>query len=116
MINDTELENTLKNLKNNTRFFKTREDQEHGWMSNGYPVEILRGTEVEINDEKFNITPGVHKVLVDTSYKTNKSMNDLDKVVFRDMLQKSEHYNPIPTKDRRSSRDKNIKITLDYDV
>ena len=50
MIYDTELENTLKNMKNNTGFFKTIEDQEHGWMWNGYPVEILGGTEVQIND------------------------------------------------------------------
>ena len=32
VIYDTELENTLKNMKNNTDFFETYEDLEHGWM------------------------------------------------------------------------------------
>ena len=48
MIIDTELANTLKNMKNKTDFFQTFEDQEHGWTWNGYPVKILGGTEVEI--------------------------------------------------------------------
>ena len=33
-------------------------------------------------------------------------MNDKDKVVFRDMLQKTIYYDRIPTKRRMSSRDK----------
>ena len=82
VIYDTELENTLKNMKNNTGFFKTNEDRERGGIWNGYRIKILGGTEVEINDNKYNITPGLQKVLVDTSYKTAKSMNDMDKVVF----------------------------------
>ena len=90
MICDTELENTLKIMKNNTGFLKTIEHQEHGWMWVGYPVEILGGTEVQINDNKVNITPGLLKVIVDSSFKTMKSMNDLEKVIFRDMLQKTE--------------------------
>ena len=75
-------------------------------MWNGYPVEILGGTEVQINDNKFNITPGIQKVIVDSSFKPNKSMNDMDKEVFRDMLQKTEYYNRTPTKGRMSGRDK----------
>ena len=51
MIYDTELENTLKNMKNNTGFFHTFEDREHGWMWNGYPVKIIGETEVELNDK-----------------------------------------------------------------
>ena len=75
-------------MKNETGFFKTIEDQEHGWTWNGYPVEKLDGIEVQINDNKVNITPGNQKVLVDQSYNAIKSMNDTSKVVFRDMLQK----------------------------
>ena len=67
VIYDTELENTLKNMTNNTGFFQTYEDQKHGWMWNGYLVKILSGTEVDIVDNKFNITPGFQKVLVDSS-------------------------------------------------
>ena len=77
-------------MKNKAGFFKTIEHEERGWMWNGYPVEILCGTVVQINDNKFSITPGIQKVLVDSSYKTFKSINDLDKVGFRDMLQKTD--------------------------
>ena len=47
---DTELGNTLKNMKKITGFLNTKEDQEHGWMWNRYPVETIGGTEVQIND------------------------------------------------------------------
>ena len=90
VISDTELGFITKNMKNNTGFFQTYEDQEHGWMWNGYPVKILDGTEVRINEIKYNITPSMQKVLIDSSYKTAKSMNDKDKVVFKDMLQKTD--------------------------
>ena len=116
VIYDTELENTIKNLKNNAGFLKTIEDEEHGWMWNGYPVEILGGTEVQINDYKYNITPGIQKVLVDSSYNTNKSMNDMDKVVFGDMLQKTDYFNRIPTKGRMSGLHEFNKNNLDNDV
>ena len=78
VIYDTELENTMKIMKNNTGLLKTIEDQEPGWMWNGYPVEFLGGTEAQKNNKKFNITPGIQKVFVDSSYNTNKSMNDMD--------------------------------------
>ena len=68
--------------------FQTHEDKENGWMWSGYLIKILGGTEVEINDKKYNITPGIQKVLVNTSYTTNKTTNDEDKLIFRDMLQK----------------------------
>ena len=74
VIYGTELENTLKNMKNNTGFFKTNEEPERGWIWNGYPIKILGGTEVDINDKKNNITPGIRNVLVDSSYNTDKSM------------------------------------------
>ena len=69
-------------MKNNTGSFKTYEDQEHGWMWNGYPVKKLGGTEIQITDNKFNINPGIRRVVVDSSYNANKSINDMDKVVF----------------------------------
>ena len=42
-------------MKNNARILKTIEDKEHDWMLNGYPVEMIGGTEIQINDNKFNI-------------------------------------------------------------
>ena len=43
-------------------------------------------------------------------------MSDMEKVVFRDILQKTTYYNRIPTKGRMSGRDKYIKNDLDNDV
>ena len=77
----------IKNTKNKTGFFKQNEDQERGRIGNGYPIKKLGGTETEINSKKFKTIPGIRKVTVDSSWKTAKSMNDMDKVVFRDILQ-----------------------------
>ena len=49
---------------------------------------MIRGTEVEIIDIKYNITPGIQKVFTFTSYNTAKTMSDTEKVVFGDILQK----------------------------
>ena len=73
-----------------TRFFKTRKDPERIWMLNNYPIKMLCGTEVEINDKEYNITPGNQIVFTDSSYNTAKSMNDMEKIVFRDTLQKTD--------------------------
>ena len=97
-------------------FFKTTKDQKHGWIWNAYPVKIIGGTEVQIKDKKFNITPGIQNVLVDSPYNTIKSMNDMDKIVFRYKLQKTDFYNRKPTKGRISGRDKYIKNNLDNDA
>ena len=51
VIFDVELENTTKNMRENTGFFKTHADPERGWMLNTYPIKMLRGTEVEINEK-----------------------------------------------------------------
>ena len=44
VVYDTELENTLNNVKNNIGFFKTYEDPERGWIWHGYPIKKLGGT------------------------------------------------------------------------
>ena len=69
-------------------------------------MKILGGTEVEIIDKKYHITPGIR----------TKSMSDKNKVVFRDLLQKTIVYNHKPTKGRVSGRDRYIKNKLDKDV
>ena len=96
----TEIENTLKNKKKNTGFFKTHEDRGRVWIWNGYPVNISRGTEVHINDHKNIISPGIQKVLFDSTYKTAKSLNDKDKVVSGDLLKKTNYFDRITTKGR----------------
>ena len=100
----------------NTGFFKTYHDPQRGWMWNGYPSKMSGGTEVEINNKKYNITPGIQKVFTDTSYITAKSMSDTEKLVFRDILQKTDCYNRLPTKGHMSGRDRYIKNDLDNDV
>ena len=87
---DVQLEDTLNNMKDKTGFFKTNYDSEHGWMLNNHPVKMLGGTEVEINESKYNITKGIQNVFNDKTYETAKSMNDNEKVVFRDILLKTD--------------------------
>ena len=67
-------------MTDNTGFFKTYHDPQRGWMINKHPIKLLRGTKVEINENKYNISPGIRKVLVDQSYDTAKSMTDKDKL------------------------------------
>ena len=88
MIYDVELENTLNEMKDNTGFFKSSHGRQRGWMINNYPIEMVGGTKVKINNNEYNITSGLQKVLTDKSYDTANSMNDMEKVIFRDILQK----------------------------
>ena len=76
-------------MSDNTGFFKTYQYPQRGWMMNNHPIKMLRGTKVEINGNKYNISPGIRKVLVDQSYDTAKSMTDKDKLIFRYILQKT---------------------------
>ena len=67
-------------------------------MLNDLPVKSSGGTEVEIKNKKYNITPGIQKVFTDKPYDTEKSMSDAEELVFRDILQKINYYTRIPTK------------------
>ena len=69
-------------MTTNTGFFKTYYHRDCGWMWNGYPIEMIAGTELEINDKKFNITPVIQKVLTDTSNIPLKKLNDKDRKIF----------------------------------
>ena len=72
-------------MKNSTGFFKSIEDQMHGWMWIGKPMKTLGGTNVQINEKKYDITPGIQKALVGSSYDTMKSMPVMDKE-FQEMV------------------------------
>ena len=61
-IYDIEIENTLKNMKTNTGFFKAYYDRERVWMLNNHPNKVLRDTEVQISGNKYNISPSLKKV------------------------------------------------------
>ena len=115
-IYDGDIEKTLHNMRHNTGFLKTHHDLQRGWMLNNYPIKLIRGTEVKTNDNKYNITPGTQKVVVDSKYKTAKSMNDTEKLVFKDILQKTICYDRIPSEGCMSGCDKYIKNDLVNDV
>ena len=115
-IYDVELENTLKRMKDNTGFFKTQHKPQSRWILNNFSIGTPGGTEVEISGNKYDIIPGLQKVFTDTKYETAKSMSDMEKVVFRDILSKTGYYNRKPTKGRMSGRDRYIKKDLDEDV
>ena len=61
VIYDVELENALQNMRDKTGFFKTHHDPQRGWKLNNYRNKMLRGTEVKINDKKYNRTPRIQK-------------------------------------------------------
>ena len=115
-IYDVEIENTLNKTTDNTGFFKTYPDSQRGWMINNHPIKMLRGNKVEINENKYKISPGFRKVLVNQSHDTAESMTDKDKLIFRNILQKTCYYNRKPTKGRLTGRDRYIKFDLDNDV
>ena len=95
-IYDVELENTLNNMKSDTGFFNTHYDRQRGWMLNGYPVKILSGSKVEINDKEFNITPNLQKVFTQTSNVPQKKLNDQEWEIYKDILKtfNFENYKP----------------------
>ena len=115
-VYDVELENILNKMKDNTGFFKTHHDPQRGCMLNNHPIKTPRGTNVEINENEYNITPGLQKVFTDLSYDTATSMSYKDKVVFRDILVKTGYYIYKPGKGRMPGRDRYIRHELDNEV
>ena len=115
-IYDVDLENTLNKMKDNTGFFKTQHNPLSRWILNNFSIGTPGVTEVEISGNKYDIFPGLQNVFTDTKYETAKSMSDMEKVVFRDILSKTNYYNRKPTKGRMSGRDRFIKNDLDNDV
>ena len=73
-----ELEKTLKNMKDNSGFFKTKHAPKDAWMLNYHSIKTLRDTEVEIDKNKYIITPGTQKVFTETSNIHLKNLNDKD--------------------------------------
>ena len=115
-VYDVELENTLNKMIDNNGFFKTHYDQQRGWMLNNHPIKMPGGTKIEIDKNEYNITPGLQKVFTDTKYETAKSMSDMEKVVFRDILQKTNYNTYKRGKGNMSGRDRYIRYELDDEV
>ena len=115
-VYDVQLENTLNKMTDNTGFFKTHYDQQRGWVINNIPIKSPGGTRIEVNENEYDLTKGIRNVLNNRTYKTAKSMSDMEKVVFRDFLSKIGYYNRKPTKGKPSGLDNYIKNELDDDV
>ena len=115
-VYDVELENTLNKMLDNTGFFKTLYDSQRGWILNNYPIKMPGGTKIEINEHEYNITPGLQKVFTDTKYETAKSMSDKEKVIFRDILQKTNYDTYKRGKGNMSGRDRYTRYELADEV
>ena len=74
------------NKKDKTGFFKTHYDCQRGWMLNIYPIKMLGGTEVKINDNKYNITPRLQKVFTQTSNIPLKNLKDQEREIYKNIL------------------------------
>ena len=107
-IYSVELEKTLIKMADNIGFFKTHYDQQRGWMINNISIKSPGGTRIEINENEYDLTQGIRNVLTNKTYKTAKSMNNNEKIVFRDFLNITGYYTRKPTKGKPSGLDKYI--------
>ena len=79
-------------------------------MWSGYLFKILGGTEVEINGKKINITPGIQKVLTDTSNIPLTKWNEKNREIFNNVLENLDFENHKATRgESKSGRYKHSK-------
>ena len=93
LIYDTSLENTLSKMKNNIGLFNI-EDRDNGdiiWKR--FRVEKVGCNELKINESFYDITPGIQKVLTDTSNIPMKKLNDQDREKFINILESLDFEN-----------------------
>ena len=83
---------------------------------NNIPIKSPGARKVKIKNKTHNITPGIQKALTNKTYKSAKSLNDNEKLVFRESLQNTGYYSRKLTKRKPSGLDKYIKNELDKDV
>ena len=110
VIYDVELENTLNNMKNNAGFFKIEERDNGDVFWNGFPVEKLGGKRIQINENVFDITQGIQKVLTDTSNIPIKKLNGQDREIINNILESLDFKNYKPVRgESKSGRYKQSK-------
>ena len=113
VIYDVELENTLNNMKNNFGFFKIEERDNGDVFWNGFPVEKIGGNKIKINENVFDITRGIQKVLTDTSNIPIKKLNDQDREIFNNILENLDFKNYQPVRgESKSGRYKQSKTNF----
>ena len=87
VIYDTSLGNTLNKKKRNNSFFNIEETDIGDIFWNGTLVEKVGGNKLKINEKIHNVTPGIQKLLTDTSNIPLKKLNDEDRHTFGKILE-----------------------------
>ena len=84
-------------MKTNAGFFNIEETNDGEIFWNGFPVEKMGSNKLKINEKIHNITPGIQKVLTDTSNIPIKQLNYQDRELFFSILESLnfEKYRPI---------------------
>ena len=100
-------------MKDNIGFFKTEEGDNGDTFWNGIPVEKMSGNKLKINENIYDKTPGIQKVLIDTSNIPLKKLIDQDNEMFISILESLnfENYKAIRG-ESKSERYKQSKINL----
>ena len=100
-------------MKNNFCFFNIEETNDGHIFWNGFPFEKMGGIKLKINEKVYNITPGIQKVLTETSNIPMKKLNDEDREIFINNLESLifENYKPIRG-ESKSGGYKQSKITF----
>ena len=72
-------------MTKSSNFFATTENQEHGWLWNGKPIEKLDGTGVQIGDKQFDFNNNIQKAISNKSPNL-KDLKDADIIKFDILL------------------------------
>ena len=113
VIYDVELENTLNNMKDNVGFFKIEERDSGDIFWNGFPVEKIGGNKIKINENVFDITRDIQKVLKDKTKISIKKLNDQDREIFNNILENLDFKNYKPVRgESKSGRYKQSKTNF----
>ena len=95
---------TLENMKDKqTGFFKI-EDRNGDDYWNGFLVDKIGGSRVEINENIFDLTPNLLKVFTDTSGKSIKKLNKNEEITYKKLLKTLEYPNYKPRGGESKSR------------
>ena len=80
-------------MKNIIGFLNIEERDNGDIIWNGFPIEKIVGNKLRINEEIYGITPGLYKVLTDTSYLPMKKLNDKDREIYNNISESFDFEN-----------------------
>ena len=95
-------------------FFNIEERDNGDVFWKGFPVEKIGGNKIKIDENIFNITQYIQKVLTDTSSIPIKKINDQDREIFNNILENLNFKNYKPIRgESKSGRYKQSKSNFD---